>query len=310
MKGIEYMIQINSKMTEGEARAFVRDCDKNFFDRLNGVCEQIIENDLSVIGLTGPTCSGKTTMANILTERLEKSGKQVHVISLDDFFYEVDVLHRMSESGEIDYDSPDTIDIPTLTQAVDAIFRYGEVQLPRFDFLTGKREKGELICAGPDDRFIFEGIQVLYPEVSNLLSKYDSYKCIYIAPGSSISVGGRIFEPNHIRLLRRLVRDFNFRGASADFSLYLWESVRKNEEKNIFPHIDKCDYFIDSTLGYDINMLAPYLERILSMPHTGRGAITDEEYRRMADEILAQISDVSHMEKSYLSEGSLYTEFI
>ncbi len=304
------MIYVNDTMNAEEARAFVHNCDKSFYNRLCDVCEQIVENDLSVIGLTGPSCSGKTTMANILTGRLEKNGKQVHVISLDDFFYEVDVLHRMSDDGEIDYDSPDTIDIETLTETVDAIFRYGEVQLPRFDFLTGKREKGEKICAGPDDRFIFEGIQVLYPEVSRLLSKYDSYKCIYIAPKSEICVGGRVFKPNHIRLLRRLVRDFNFRGASADFSLYLWESVRKNEEKNIFPHIDKCDYFIDSTLGYDINMLAPYLERILSMPHSGRGAISEAEYRQAADKILAEISDVVPIEKSYLSDGSLYREFI
>ena len=304
------MIYVNDMMNAEEARAFVHSCDKSFYNRLCDVCEQIVENDLSVIGLTGPSCSGKTTMANILTGRLEKNGKQVHVISLDDFFYEVDVLHRMSDDGEIDYDSPDTIDIETLTETVDAIFRYGEVQLPRFDFLTGKREKGEKICAGPDDRFIFEGIQVLYPEVSRLLSKYDSYKCIYIAPKSEICVGGRVFKPNHIRLLRRLVRDFNFRGASADFSLYLWESVRKNEEKNIFPHIDKCDYFIDSTLGYDINMLAPYLERILSMPHSGRGAISEAEYRQEADKILVEISDVVPMEKSYLSDGSLYREFI
>ena len=304
------MIYVNDMMNAEEARAFVHSCDKSFYNRLCDVCEQIVENDLSVIGLTGPSCSGKTTMANILTGRLEKNGKQVHVISLDDFFYEVDVLHRMSDDGEIDYDSPDTIDIETLTETVDAIFRYGEVQLPRFDFLTGKREKGEKICAGPDDRFIFEGIQVLYPEVSRLLSKYDSYKCIYIAPKSEICVGGRVFKPNHIRLLRRLVRDFNFRGASADFSLYLWESVRKNEEKNIFPHLDKCDYFIDSTLGYDINMLAPYLERILSMPHSGRGAISEAEYRQAADKILAEISDVVPMEKSYLSDGSLYREFI
>ena len=304
------MIYVNDMMNAEEARAFVHSCDKSFYNRLCDVCEQIVENDLSVIGLTGPSCSGKTTMANILTGRLEKNGKQVHVISLDDFFYEVDVLHRMSDDGEIDYDSPDTIDIETLTETVDAIFRYGEVQLPRFDFLTGKREKGEKICAGPDDRFIFEGIQVLYPEVSRLLSKYDSYKCIYIAPKSEICVGGRVFKPNHIRLLRRLVRDFNFRGASADFSLYLWESVRKNEEKNIFPHIDKCDYFIDSTLGYDINMLAPYLARILSMPHSGRGAISEAEYRQEADKILAEISDVVPMEKSYLSDGSLYREFI
>ena len=297
-------------MTAEEARAFVHECDAAFSDRLCEVCENIIEDGLSVIGLTGPSCSGKTTMANILTDRLERDGKQVHVISLDDFFYEVEVLHRMKDDGEIDYDSPDTIDIPALTETVEAIFSYKEVVLPRFDFLTGKREKGETICAGPDDRFIFEGIQVLYPEVSALLSKYDSYKCIYIAPQSEISVGGRIFEPNRIRLLRRLVRDYNFRGASADFSLYLWASVRKNEEKNIFPHVGRCDYFIDSTLGYDINMLSPYLKRILSLPHSGRGEITEEEYLLAAGEILDEISGAQPMEREYLTEGSLYSEFI
>lgn len=304
------MIFVNDNLNENEAREFVIENDGRFLRRLDEVSEKIVNDNLTIVGLTGPTCSGKTTMANILIGHLSDINRRTYVISLDDFFYEVDVLNRMKDDGEIDYDSPDTIDIDTLSECVEAIFNYEKVTLPKFDFLTGKRVKGETICADSDDMFVFEGIQVLYPKVSELLRQYDAYKSIYIAPQSEIYVGGRLFLPNHLRLLRRLVRDYNFRGASADFSLYLWDSVRRNEDENIFPHIGKCDYFIDSTMGYDVNMLAPYLKLILSLPHSGRGEISEREYEHTAREILEEISNVVPMKKSYLVQNSLYREFI
>ncbi len=304
------MIIVNDKMTNEEAELFVRAADEDFKKRLDAVSEEIIASGVNIIGLTGPSCSGKTTMAKILISHLENTGRSAHVISLDDFFYENEVLHKLAGDGKIDYDSPNTIDIPALDACVKAIFGYDEVTLPKFDFLTGKRVAGETIKATKNDFFIFEGIQVLYDNVSEILGRYDAYKCIYIAPQSEIYAGGRLFLPNHIRLLRRLVRDYNFRGSSADFSLYLWDSVRKNEEIHIFPHIEKCDYFIDSTMGYDINMLAPYLRLILSLPHSGRGEITAREYETLAADILEKINEIEPFRKEYLAEGSLYTEFI
>ncbi len=304
------MIIVKDSMSGEEAKEFVRAADENFFSRLDAVCREIIGSGAGVIGLTGPSCSGKTTMAKILISHLEEKGKKTHVISLDDFFFENDVLHEMAGDGEIDYDSPDTIDTDLLSDCVRRIFAYEEVTLPRFDFLTGKRVRGDTFKATENDMFIFEGIQVLYPNVVSILKKSDAYKCIYIAPESEIYTGGKLFLPNEIRLLRRLVRDYNFRGSPADFSLYLWESVRRNEDENIFPHIEKCDYFIDSTLGYDINMLAPYLRVILSMPHSGRGELSEKEYAKAAAKILGEISECRPFEKSYLSEGSLYREFI
>ena len=188
--------------------------------------------------------------------------------------------------------------------------RGDRVILPKYDFLTGKRVVGDVIDADDNDMFIFEGIQVLYPEVSSLFKNSSFYRSIYICPRSAIRMGDKVFMPNDIRFLRRLVRDFNFRGASADFTVYLWESVRKNEDKYIMPNADSCDYIIDSTLGYDINMLSPYLREILSRPHSGRGKISESEYRAVADRVLSEISDVQKISRKYLFENSLYREFI
>jgi len=305
------MIKVKNSYTEQEARAFVRECDEAFFKRLDTVSGEISENKkITVIGLTGPTCSGKTTMANILISKLKRVGKRVHVISLDDFFHDRERLDSMNKEGEIDYDSPDTIDIGLLSECASAILKGDRVVLPKYDFLTGRRVRGDVVDADEDDTFIFEGIQVLYPQVSSLFGDNDSYKSIYICPKSEIYAGGKLFLPNHIRFLRRLVRDFNFRGASADFTMYLWDSVRRNEDKFIIPNAHTCNYIIDSTLGYDINMLAPYLKQLLSMPHAKRGRISESEYRATADAILEEIAGVEEMHKSYLAEGSLYREFI
>lgn len=306
------MIKVKKFDSEREMRAFVEKCDKEFYVRLHALCENIAaDKELNIIGLTGPTCSGKTTMANILTEVLEQRGKRVHVISLDDFFFDTVTLNRMSEDGSIDYDSPDTIDVDTLTECVDAIFRNsGSVTLPKFDFLTGKRTEGETIEPSEDDIFIFEGIQVVYPRVVELLGKYDAYKCIYICPQSELSVNGRVYSSNDIRFLRRLVRDYRFRGADPGFSMYLWKSVRANEEVHIFPNAKNCHYFVDSTMGYDINMLAPELEKILHLPYDAASGISKEEYESTCKEILSGLEGIQKMYPDYLIDGSLYREFI
>ena len=305
------MITVKNSYTEEEARIFVQECERSFFERLDCVSGDISENKrINIIGLTGPTCSGKTTMANILINKLNGVGKRVHVISLDDFFHDREKLDLMNKDGEIDYDSPSTIDTGLLADCAEKILRGDRVVLPKYDFLTGKRVEGDVIDADDNDMFIFEGIQVLYPEVSSLFKNSDSYKSIYICPRSEIYVNDKLFLPNHIRFLRRLVRDYNFRGASADFTIYLWESVRRNEDKYIMPNADSCDYIIDSTLGYDINMLKPYLERILALPHSKRGNISEREYRSIADAILEEIEGVEPMSRKYLYENSLYREFI
>ncbi len=287
--------------------SFVQYWDRDLEDRMTGTARALSKiADLRFVGLTGPTCSGKTTAANLLTDYLEHHGHHVHVISLDDFYYDKSYLKRRADLNpdiEIDYDSEDTIDVDLFAQKLESLMRGDPTEMPRFDFPSGLRVKGELIDPDPTDVFLIEGIQVLYPRIDKILRRA-TYRCIYICPESAIEIGCSMFLPNEIRLMRRLVRDYRFRASSPEFTFYLWQSVRANEEKNIVPYAGKCDFFIDSTMPYEIGMLKPHLEKIFSqMPR-------ENEYWKSAQEILERIRSLQDVSDSFITENSLYKEFI
>ena len=290
-----------------ELRAFVEACDQAFEREMEAVAEQIAAvSELKLLGLTGPTCSGKTTAAKKLTDCLEAHGHRVHVISVDDFYYDKNFLQRRAEDDpniEIDYDSEDTIDIGLLAEKTGELLSGVTTRMPRFDFRSGLRVEGITLSPCPEDVFLFEGIQILYPKVRKILSG-NSYRSIYICPNSSIQVGGECFLPNEIRLMRRLVRDYRYRSSMPDFTFYLWQSVRENEEKNIFPNKDNCHAFIDSTMPYEIGMLKPYLSEILSQVAEGTA------YYESAQALLQRLASVEPIPSDYMTQNSLYKEFI
>ena len=287
-------------------REYIRDCDKNFSERLKGVADAIASGKDRVICLCGPTCSGKTTAATMLSARLKDYGRDVHVISIDDFYYDRDYLNLLSERkglDGIDYDSVDTIDLGALGEFVREVFCQEEIHCPVFDFKSGTRVGVRTVKAKETDLFIFEGIQAIYPQVTELFEPI-GYVSVYIAPLRALSVNGDTVSPNRIRLLRRLVRDSNFRGANAEFTLKLWESVRANEEKNIFPFVESCNYKIDSTHDYELGILRPYLEGLL------QNFPSDSKYSDKVKEILIQMSAVEPISSALIEGGSLYLEFV
>ena len=294
--------------TEAALCDFVKACDADFEARMDRVVESIAaRKDLKIVGLTGPTCAGKTTTAKKLTACLQAHGHRVHTVSLDDFYYDKEFLHRRAEEDpdiEIDYDSEETLDCELLAQKVESLWRGEPTDMPRFDFESGLRVDGGRVDPEPGDVFLFEGIQLLYPKVNAILSRYGSYRNIYICPETAIVMGDRKFEPNRIRLLRRVVRDFHRRASSPAFTLYLWESVRANEEKNIFPNAHLCHEFIDSTMPYEIGMLKPHLQRILSE------VSKNSPYYAKAQAILKKISGATFVPSEYMTKNSLYKEFI
>ena len=293
--------------SDEEKRSFVLECERDFEKRLANTVREINDiEDIKIIALSGPTCSGKTTAAKRIIGQLGEHGKRVNVISIDDFYYDKEFLHKRSaEMGTdvIDYDSVETIDIESLGNFMDKISEGGELYCPIFDFNCGRRVSERKLICGEDDVFIFEGIQAIYPEITPLFDDH-GYLSVHIAPHSGLDVGGAIFEPNELRLLRRLVRDSNFRSTSAEFTFKMWDSVRKNEEKNIFPYTDSCLFHIDSTFAYEIGILKPYLVKILSE------VSADSRYRDMADAILDKVSPVEEIDKCNLSDRSLYFEFV
>lgn len=293
-------------MSEGELAELVRAGDAAFEADLEALAGEILtDGSIRLLGLTGPTCSGKTTAAAMLTRALEAEGRAVHIISIDDFYFGKEILLRTSrEKGrtEPDYDSPDTIDVELMRAAVHSLLSGLETRMPRFNFRTGQRESGELLRPRAGDLFLFEGIQILYPQVDALL-RQEGYYSFCVCPQSAIAAGGEVFLPNEIRLMRRLVRDVIYRAAAPSFTFFLWNSVRENEEKNIFPYIGTCNRTVDSTMPYEIGLLKPYLERYLTGEWVG-------DFWQEADGILARLADVQPVPDGLIQPDSLYKEFI
>ena len=285
---------------------WIKKCEDNFSDRFYSIAEDICQRRaLRIVRLFGPTCSGKTTAAEILIDLFERFGKKAHVISIDDFFYSREELlagARARGIDGIDYDSPDTIDLKMLRSFTEEIFESSVVHCPIFDFKEGRCVGFRELSIDENDIFIFEGIQANYPTVISILSSHGSAS-IYIAPQSTVCAGGESFEPNELRLMRRLVRDYYFRGSKPEFTLMLWKSVRENEEKNIFPYV-KSDYTVDSSMEYEIGVLKPYLRAIVE------GMDKNDENYSVALGIIEKIAQVEEIPRELILDGMLYCEFV
>lgn len=292
-----------------ELALWVEQCDERLEKRMEEIAADVCaDGNIKVLRLIGPTCAGKTTAATMLKKRFRDLGKHLHLVSIDDFYFNTARLRKMSaEKGmdSIDYDSPDTIDVEALDSFVTEIFTEDRSHCPVFDFSVGERTGYKEFRCGEEDIFLFEGIQVLYPAVSAIFEKTGHTTVeIYIAPQSAIEIGGGVFEPNEIRLMRRIVRDRKFRGTEADFTLKLWQSVRENEERNIFPFVKGCKYSIDSTMPYEIGILKPYLKQALeNMPE-------NNEFQEIKAQMLQKIRGVLTLPDSLIPEGSIYKEFV
>lgn len=297
--------------SQEEAAELVRISERDFDRRLTeaalAVSHACISEGVKILRLSGPSCAGKTTCAKKLTDALDAAGRDVYSVSLDDFFHDRNTLFAMAQEngGKLDYDSVDALDLDLLHICVQDLMSKGQAGMPRFNFKTGLREGPVLLdtTRGKAPVFLFEGIQAVYPKVVDMLDGAPD-RSIFMCVRSAITVGDVTFEPNEIRLMRRLVRDEAKRGAAPEFVLHLWHSVRENEENSIFPEMDKCDLILDSTMPFEIHMLKPHMERIFA-EHPVHG-----EDAHIADTLLCKLSGVQGISHSYLSENSLYHEFI
>ncbi|MBR7095103.1 MAG: Flp pilus assembly complex ATPase component TadA [Clostridia bacterium] len=291
---------------EADKRAYVLSCEAGYEAALDGAVRRVLAiPDCRTVLLSGPTCSGKTTTAKKLITEFSEAGARVRVVSIDDFFYDRALLieRAVATGGRIDFDSPSTIDMEALAEAVDDILSGRPARLPRFDFLSGRRCETVTVPHGEHDVYIFEGIQAIYPTVTALFA---GHRCasVFAFAERGIALADTAFDRTELRLLRRLVRDYNFRGADPTFTLDLWESVRENEEKNILPYIGTQDVVIDSTLGYELSALKPFLLPLLSrIPE-------EHSFYSEARRIASTLSRIDEISKSYIPATSVYREFL
>ena len=273
---------------------FVNECEVDFEHRLDEVSCKAIKSDVNILLLSGPTCAGKTTIANKIIHDYHEVGKKVITISIDD--------RKIGNDEKLDYDSVDVLDLPLLEECVRHIKAGNTISVPVFDFVTQKRNGTVEYTINGDEIIIFEGIQAVYPEITSLFDT--EYKGIFINVNEDVCINGVFFTKNEIRLIRRIVRDEKFRGATPEFTFYLWESVRENEEKSIFPNKDVCEIQIDSFMCYELFLMKNYLINALNDFNE------NSRYFDKAKSLLDKIKDLDEISYDYIPECSLYTEFL
>lgn len=291
-------------LTNG-AVEMIKRCEELFEAQLDEAAERMIGRGDRIITLSGPSCSGKTTASAKLISALENAGKRVCVISIDDFYFDRDTLIKRSEKSAegIDFDSPRTIDFAALSRCFDKIVNMETVYFPVFDFKKGKRSGSREIDPHSVDTFVFEGIQALYNEFTDMLSG-TVHTSLFISPESKIEIGETVFLPEEIRLTRRLVRDKLYRSSSPEFTLKLWQNVRKNELIHIFPNRYKADIIIDSTLAYEPLVMKPKLLALAG--EIGEGCVGYEALAALAK----KYETIQSVPDTLVPSRSLFREFI
>ncbi|MCD7899612.1 MAG: nucleoside kinase [Bacteroides sp.] len=214
--------------------------------------------------IAGPSSSGKTTFSKRLSIQLMTNGLKPYPLSLDDYFVDREQTPR-DENGNYDYESLYALDLELFNEQLQALLRGEEVSIPRFNFSTGRKEfRGEKLRIDDHTILILEGIHALNPELTPHIKDSNKYK-IYVSALTTISLDDHNWIPTtDNRLLRRIIRDYNYRGYSAEETISRWPSVRAGEDKWIFPFQENADVMFNSALLFELAVLRRYAEPILT----------------------------------------------
>ena len=262
--GVENVGAINDVITKGEMNDLMLVQEALMEKKIGEIAEQIQAADhCKFVMIAGPSSSGKTTFSHRLSIQLKAHGLKPHPIGVDDYFVNREDT-PLDEVGNYNFESIHAIDIKQFNEDMSNLLAGKVVELPTFNFKTGKREyKGNVKQLGPNDILVIEGIHCLNDELSYTLPKDSKFK-IYISGLTQLNID----EHNRIpttdgRLIRRMVRDARTRGTSAKETIAMWNSVRRGEEENIFPYQESADVMFNSALIYELSVLKQYAEPLL-----------------------------------------------
>ena len=264
MQGIETVGALNDRITKGDVRETVL-VQEALQEKKNAEIAATIaaRPELKFILIAGPSSSGKTTFSHRLSVQLRACGLVPHPIAVDNYFVEREE-NPVDENGDFDFECLEAVDVELFNRQLGDLLAGKEVVLPRFNFVTGHKEYGpDVKKLGKNDVLVIEGIHCLNPKLTQSLPDENKFK-IYISALTQLNID----EHNRIpttdgRLLRRIVRDARTRGASVARTINMWPSVRKGEEKNIFPYQEEADVMFNSALIYELAVLKPYVEALL-----------------------------------------------
>ena len=256
---------LNDLTVSGRIRELVRVNEALHEKRYSQIADMVCQRGAKAVMLAGPSSSGKTTSANRLATQLRVYGKKPVLMSLDDYYYDRDKIPA-GPDGQKDLEHINTLDTELFRQDLAKLLQGEEVELPSFNFLTGKREwRGHKLTLHPDSVIIVEGLHGLNPCM--LPEHVDSHLIfrMYVSPLLPLNLDNHNRIPtSYLRVLRRIVRDYETRGASVQRTLSMWDSVRRGEERWIFPYQENADVIFNSSTLYELAVLKKHIFPLLT----------------------------------------------
>lgn len=261
--GVDTVGALNDEITYGNINHLILLQEGLQEKLLADIADEIVSKNKRIILIAGPSSSGKTTFSHRLSIQLEIAGLTPHPVSMDDYFLDRELSPR-DENGNYNFETIASLDVDLLTKHINQLLNGEEVDVPSYNFVTGKREyHGHKLKIGQKDVLVMEGIHGLNGTLTNEIPEDAKYR-IYVSALNQINLD----EHNRIpssdgRLLRRIVRDAMTRGNDARETISRWDSVRKGEEDNIFPYQEEADVMFNSAQVYEITVLKQYAEPLL-----------------------------------------------
>ena len=302
-----YQLQEINKRVQANTEEFLAECDQAYAQRVSLAADKILENleRSPIVLLSGPSGSSKTTTALKIAEELQRRGVGSRAVAMDNYFKTMNrrTAPRTPE-GDIDYESPLCMDMDLLSEHFTALSRGDWVLVPKFEFARQMRNDslGTPLKLEKNEIAIFEGIHALNDDIAG---RHPEATKLYISARSNVNEGSSLrFKGTWMRLIRRAVRDYNFRGTEVADTLEMWANVRRGEKLYISPFKHRADIIFDSSLPYEVSVMKNYAVPILQ-------SVPEDNERH--DELLQLIDAFSHFEPidpALVPKDSLLREFI
>jgi uridine kinase len=303
--GIDSVGALNDSIAEGRIREVILMSEALHEQKIADIASSIVKGseNCKVVLIAGPSSSGKTTFSKRLAVQLLAQGLEPYAMELDNYFIDREKT-PLDENGEYDFESLEALDIPLLNRDISKLISGQEVLLRKFNFVKGAGEDGEVVRLNKDQIIIIEGIHGLDPNLLPDIPVGQSFR-LYASCLTQLNLDrhNRISTTDS-RLLRRIVRDARERGYSAQQTIQRWESVRKGEQKYIYPYQDNAREMFNSALVYELSALKPYVEPLIrQVPPGTREYIEAKRLLAFLDWFLPADSDL-------IPDNSIIREFI
>ncbi|MDR7871554.1 MAG: nucleoside kinase [Tissierellaceae bacterium] len=297
---------LNEKIHSGEINEVIKVSEALHEKKISQIADEFCaNNDNNIILIAGPSSSGKTTFAQRLAIQLKVNGKKPIAISLDDYFVNREDT-PLNPDGSYDFEALEAVDLELLNMDLLKLIEGQSIELPKFNFLTGKREKsGKVIKVDDNHPIIIEGIHGLNPKLTYEIPEKHKFK-IYISALTQLNLDSHNrIATTDTRLIRRMVRDVKYRGNDPLRTFELWSGVRAGEERNIFPYQEEADVMFNSSLVYEMSVLKKYIVPLLQ--EIDNSSIYYSEAKKLL-RFLEYFVDIT--DESVIPTNSILREFI